>query len=804
MKNRIILSICLSFIYNIKAQSKIDQAIKVLEQKYAQEKIYLLFDKEKYIAGENIWFKSFIFDGYNRSAISSSILIELYDRDKNLISKKIFPITNGEGNGSINLPEKLKEDIYFVRAYTPWMANFNEDFQLVQPIPVYNPSSPQRLAINNSSKWIAKAYPEGGTVINSIPTKYAVRLHSEGPPPSEWSGYVTELNNPDKKLVLFTGLDQNVGLFSITPEKGKSYKLTVEDKNGTKQSSLLPTASDSGINLQISSGTKGIQYTIKSNNISGLKGYTVVGTINNLLAYKAIISQNNKEISSIIPATINQQMNGVLQITVFDEKENIAAQRLCFIEPEKLNISTPLIQDLKFNKIARAYNNVSIPSQNNYSAYTVFVRDESDTIPQNLLNTNNVLSALWLTGDFSSKIYSPAQYFEKNANSKALDALLISEKWKRFDWNTIISGKVPEIKYKSESYLSYKGKVTVNSRPIANIGVNLIFKTADGDSFFHQVNTDFEGYFNLDNVYTDEPLKVTYFIDTNNKETANPPNLKIIFTPLINFIPYKNQLPIVTTYYLSDQQTTTQSPTEIIHAINNQKNQKLINNNEILINEVQLKAKKRNEKKILNDKLSTGILSSMDANIFDLINENQDAQSYQNISVWLQGKVPGLLFKMDEYGEYTPYIRGGKAKMYLDDNLIEANTMNGISVSNIAMVKVFKGSAMAGNAVVIYTKKGNTNPIKNKVKDPSMDNTTTIMGYDKVAPYYEPDYTKATYKNITNDTRNVLYWNPDLKAESMAPSIISFYNNDEPQKYQITIIGFDKNDKPLYYNGIIQ
>jgi hypothetical protein len=49
MKNRII-SICLSFIYNIKAQSKIDQAIQVLDQKYSQEKVYLLFDKEKYIS----------------------------------------------------------------------------------------------------------------------------------------------------------------------------------------------------------------------------------------------------------------------------------------------------------------------------------------------------------------------------------------------------------------------------------------------------------------------------------------------------------------------------------------------------------------------------------------------------------------------------------------------------------------------------------------------------------------------------------------------------------------------------------
>ena len=71
------------------------------------------------------------------------------------------------------------------------MANFSEEFQLIQPIPVYNPASPQSLVINKDSKWTAKAYPEGGTFIENLPTKFAVRLQTEGTPPSEWHGYVT-------------------------------------------------------------------------------------------------------------------------------------------------------------------------------------------------------------------------------------------------------------------------------------------------------------------------------------------------------------------------------------------------------------------------------------------------------------------------------------------------------------------------------------------------------------------------------------------------------------------------------------
>ncbi|MCL1668516.1 hypothetical protein M2T82_10630 [Elizabethkingia ursingii] len=798
MKNRIILSICLSFIYNIKAQSKIDQAIQILDQKYAQEKVYLLFDKEKYISGENMWFKAFVFDGYNRSTISSSLFVELYDSNKSIIAKKVFPINNGEGNGSINLSEKLKEDVYFVRAYTTWMANFGEEFQLVQPIPVYNPASPQRLVINNDSKWTAKAYPEGGTFIENLPTKFAVRLQTEGTPPSEWHGYVTDKDNPSEKITSFKGLDQNIGVFSITPKKGKTYQVVVEDNNGVKQNIDLPVAKDTGVHIQIANTAKGIQYTLKSNNLPGLKDYKVIGTVSNLLAYKANISINNKEASSTIPSSISNKMNGILQLAVFDEKENLVAQRLCFIDPSQLHVTQPTVSYSQADKTARAYNTIEIPPQENYSNYTVVVRDDAKNTEK-----NNVLSALWLTGDFSSKITAPAQYFAKNANTEALDGLLISEKWNRFDWNAVMAGKTPDIKYNPEPYFSYRGKLTVNSRPLPNTSANLIFKTLD-NTVINEVQTDDGGYFMLHNINTDEPIKVTYFLNTLNKAASNPPNLRIAFEPTVDFVTYRSSLP-ATQYHLEDRQATNDTPApEIARAIANKKNQKLIHDNEILIKEVQLKAKKRDEKRILNDKLSSGIFRSMNEQVFDLVNENQDAQSSQNILQWLQGRVAGLTFQMDTGGNYVPYMRGGQAKLYMDEVPMDASMINSTPVSNIAMVKVIKGSGLIGNAVAIYTRRGDTQPATPAVKDPFMDNTATILGYDKVAEFYNPDYSKEAYKTIPSDTRDVLYWNPDLKAQDKAPSAIQFYNNDTPTNYQVIIIGFDKDDKPLYYNGKMQ
>ena len=64
------------------AQSKLETAIKSLDTNYAQEKVYLLFDKEDYIAGDNIWFKAYTLNGYKPSLISTNLIVELYDKEK--------------------------------------------------------------------------------------------------------------------------------------------------------------------------------------------------------------------------------------------------------------------------------------------------------------------------------------------------------------------------------------------------------------------------------------------------------------------------------------------------------------------------------------------------------------------------------------------------------------------------------------------------------------------------------------------------------------------------------------------------
>ncbi|WP_027382211.1 hypothetical protein [Epilithonimonas caeni] len=800
MKKIFIFFIYVVGILPFKAQGRIDKAIQNLEQNYTQEKVYVLLDKDNYVVGDNIYFKSFVFDGYRRSAISNTLFVELYDHNKNLVDKRTIALKNGEGDGSFALTEALKEDVYFFRAYTAWMANFPEEFNFMRQVPIYNPKSEQRLILDKNIKWTANVFPESGTFVENINTKIAVRLFSQGTPPASWSGYVIDAEKPAEKIVSFKGFDQNVSAFNLTPKAGKTYKVIIEDNKGTKQTIALPAVSDSGVNLQIASDNDGINYALKSNNLpEGLKGHSIVGIINNQMVYRANIKNTSAEISSKIPTKVSDDKNAVLQLVIFNDKEEVVAKRLCFIKPKNLIIEQPTFVSTSFNNDPRAFNSFELEPDTDYPSYTVLIKENTKT---ESTNNNNILSSLWLTGDFPSPVFSPAQYFSKNANTDALDALLISESWKRFDWDSLLAGKTPEIKYKPESNLSFKGKVTNNGRIIPNKSVNLLFNTGGTDKGISQAVTDDNGFIYLNNIYFDEPLTVSYYLNQEKNKASESDNVNIYFQPLTNNIIYKGNLP-ATNYRLVDPGQNSQVSSDVAKALQNKKNQQILKtaNEETLIEEVKVTAKKVDLKEKLDKELSSGRFSSMNATIFDLVNENQDAQTSLNIMQWLQGRAAGLTFTMDNSGNYVPSIRGSQAKLFLDEMPVDASMINSLPVSNIAMVKILKNDGLVGNAVAIYTKRGNMLADQKDDKK-EQTNKTILRGYDKATEFEQPDITSDAYKKVAKDTRELLYWNPNLTQESGLPARAIFFNNDEAKNREIMIISFDKDDRLLYYDEI--
>ena len=783
------------------AQNKAEQALQTLSEKYPQEKVYLLYNKDHYVAGENMWFNAFVFEGYNRSVISTSLTLELYNSKKTLISRKSIPLFDGEGQGSFALPDSLPEGLYYVRGYTQWMLNFDEAFQYMHAFALYNTASPQKLVPDSLAAWNAAAFPEGGTFIEGLNNKVAVRLSSPGVLPENWGGYVIDAAKPSEKIASFTALDRNVAIFSIVPEKNKKYQVIVQDKKGKKQTVSLPVAGASGVSIKVNSTNAAILYSLQFKDLpADARGYKIIGTMNNILVYKANINKITPEIASSIPA--DKLINGVLRLTVFDGSENVVAERLCFVQPQQLHVGRPSFPPLYLSNTPRGVNGFDLMVDSNYLKYTVLVMDGG---VNDYLSNNNILTTLWLTSDFTSRIDEPGRYFDADADPIALDALLISEKWKRFDWSAVMEGKFPGIQYTPEPFISYKGTVYGGGGVVANETVNLIFYFADSTNQLSQVTTDAKGMFELKNLIFEEPLKVYYQV--NNKKIA-PRDVTITFEPLNKVVPYNDPLP-PGGYTLVKRPANDKVHADIARSITNLKNQKVADEKFKTLEEVKVIAQSKSNKEKLNEQLSSGMFRSMNENVFDLVNENQDAMSYTNILQWLQGRVAGLQIQM-QGGDYIPIIRGSRVELYLDEMRVDPGMISSLPVSNIAMVKVIKGGFVGGiggggggGAVAIYTRRGDTQAA-NAQKPPSLNNSV-LAGYDKVLPFYKPDYKDPAYKRIERDSRDVLYWNPAVLPDGNKPVQIRFFNNDDAKSIRVVIIGFSKDeDLPLFYNDLFK
>lgn len=799
MKN-IFFLLLISSVQPVLSQTKLEKAITNLENNYDQEKVYLLTDKSQYVAGDQIWFKSFVFEGYNRTTLSTTLFVELYNSDKKLIDWKTILLTNGEGSGDFKLNENLPEQVYFVRAYTPYMTNFSEDFQIVKMIPIYNPNATETLEIAKNPNWSAKAFPEGGNFINGMPTKFAVRLSSDTSLPESWSGKIVDAQNPNVSITTFTSFDKNVASFKITPTLGKKYQAIIQDNTGKKQTIDLPQVASTGLNLEVSSSNEGIKYSLKGVNLKQqLQNYKIVGTINNHLAYKANITQLTNDASSLIPTKVSSGANAIFQLAIFDEQDNIVAQRLCFIKPNNLKIEKADIISQNLKQTPRSFNSIDLSPESYFKNYTVLVSDENGS---NNPEEENILSGLWLTGDFTTKIDAPAQYFSKNANPEALDALLISENWKRFDWTSLLNGSVPTIKTSSQKFLSYKIKPIKDNAIIKDAPVTLALKLGENSPTVSLFKTDQSGYVYLDNLNFNEPLAVSLFVNSEKDKESSTDNLFVTVEPLINPTQFKGNFPN-TKYKLVKAAENKKLPVAISRAINNQKNNKKEENIDVQIEEVKIVGKKQDPKEELNKQLSSGMFNSMNSTIFDFVNEDQHAAGSTNILDWLQGRAAGLTFQRNSSGENVPYIRGNQAKLYLDETPADPSMITSLPISNIAMVKIIKASGLIGDAVVIYTMKGDLKS-KNTGKETKKNNLAIVKGYDKPSEFPIEMLDDNSAKKIENDTRETLYWNPNLFESDYVPPRIKFYNNDSAKQYKVLIISFDEDDNLLYDNRILK
>ncbi|MGZ5286874.1 MAG: hypothetical protein ACXWB9_06805 [Flavisolibacter sp.] len=785
---------------------KAESALTDLEKNFPQEKLHLSLNKDAFVAGETIYFKAFVFSGQSPSLISTNLYVELYNEKKELLDSTSVPLVRSMGEGSLSLNKTFPEGNYFIRAYTRWMLNFDASTEYILDFPLYNPTSPQALQLK-PVKWKASIHPESGTLIAGHANQVAVRLDAEGRLPSKWNGWLKE-KDAQVNLLTFASLNSQVSSFNFTPVAGKVYEVIVKDEAGNEQKELLQPVSK-GVVLKANQVKNRVEVNMIFEGLAeGGKGYKLLGQMDGNLVYSAVIGKSDPVIKTSIQA--GALLNGVLHLTLFDASESAVAERLLIIRTDSLEQTRITTAPAGLEK--RAFNPWDIQvDTSEYLSYAVSITDAGITAPAK----RSLYSDLWLS-DLSKNIHQPSWYFSSDDPNRyaALDALLISEKWKKFQWLSLMEGKRPALRYQPEQYLTYLGTASKRNKPMANEVLLLLFRFKDSSSQAAEVKTDPTGAFLVSNVAFFDSVQV--FQLTKARTLSKDIDLDFI---LVNqHFPLRGDFP-ETPYTLGERKGNL--PVIARHAQQHMRNLETLDTKYKQLEEVRIETRAKSQKQKLNEELSSALFQTGNEVLFDLVNEEMNAIGYPHIFDWLEGRVAGLSFAIvgDSYnpttsstavprqlipGQRIPMMRDGEASLYLDEIPVDIDAIYTLPVSDIAMVKVIRGYFMGGNsggggsgAIAIYTKKGRMSGSSRKALP-----LATIPGYKRVPALFAPDYRDEVSSSLQSDTRDQLFWSAHLQPDDQGKLKFSFYNNDVSQALRVVVVGYTKYGKPVYFEKV--
>lgn len=225
---------------------KLNQLAK--QNSLPEERIALIIDRELYICGEKIFFKSFSYDAnwFLPLSLSTILYLELYNQENAIISSAKYTIQNGECSGTIQIPRTIASDIYYLRAYTNYMKNFGVQSFYLKKLKIINPFSELLISSPAESEpdiINCKIYPESGKLITGIESRLSCRITNSKNRGLQINARVLDSDN--NILTTFKTCKNGFASFYLTPEKDKKYHIEVDDKNKLAES-LIPESLPAG------------------------------------------------------------------------------------------------------------------------------------------------------------------------------------------------------------------------------------------------------------------------------------------------------------------------------------------------------------------------------------------------------------------------------------------------------------------------------------------------------------------------------------------------------------------------------
>src|SRR4030095_6698806 len=127
-------------------------------------------------------------------------------------------------------------------------------------------------------------------------------------------------------------------------------------------------------------------------------------------------------------------------------------------------------------------------------------------------SSNNIFSDFLITGDLKGAIPDAASFLSNSADANEhLNLLLLTHGWRRFNWESVVSGKFPELKYPRDAgFLSVMGEIRNVANLDAQDSMALLMISRDRKKYMLKMPVDGSGRFEQSGLVFYDSMQVVY------------------------------------------------------------------------------------------------------------------------------------------------------------------------------------------------------------------------------------------------------------------------------------------------------
>lgn len=756
-----------------------------------EEKVFLHLDRDVYAAGETIWVKAYVTLGsfHLPSSLSQTLHLELYDSTNELVKRELIYTAEGFSGGQLELPDTLATGVYSVRAYTQWMRNMKDTYFFEQAVEIYGETSLSHDLVIKSDSISIQFFPEGGSFVEGLFSKVGFKVIGGDGLSRQVEGVILA---DDVEVAQFKSNHLGMGIFPLTPERGKSYTAKLKGQTYLYE---LPTVLSSGIVMAVNNSKDSdfLQVKLMASSEFNLEEVYILAQCRGLMSASAKVDMRNRLAYIRFPK--EQFPSGIVQLMIVDQLGNPLVERLAFIEHEdQLRMSIQTAKEVyrpreEVQLALEVRDSNDVPVQGNFSLRVI---DTSHLPPTS--NPASLRTHLLMTSELRGFIESPEYYFDESYEDRleALDFLLLTQGWRKYSFQEAMNGALPETAFAVERGVSINGNIVEKESqkrvPEAEVSFLSLTPVISTQSAF----ADDYGAIELTDLFFYDSSEVLIEI----KSAKNKKPLELLIDD------EKNRMNFSHTNVLGIQ-SNKEEPKKFWqeHEFRKSIEQAFsLEESEILLDAIELSAKKIPQLKGGSRIYEGGTVKMQVAgnpaleNLFhplDVINGRvagvQIRGSGQSRTVIIQGM-----------GSLSSSI---EPLLMVDDVPVNLEYLYTLPVEDISEVVVWKGadtaifgSRGANGAIGFYTKRGSFTNSELK-SESAIELPKGLKGYQIEKTFYTPSYEFQQSNSPKPDRRVTLFWEPMIETDDSGKASIAFFNHDLESEILVEIQG-------LSYQGV--